>query len=113
MSGTHHGSNTAPTADELRAVGLKVSVEGAIADIVLCAPERRNTQTPAMWRALGALGRSMPDEVRVGILRAEGPSFSAGLDRSMLKDCADVETVVDLLRGSDVSAARTIEQYQQ
>ena len=113
MSGRHHRSRTAPTSDELRSAGLEFSVEGPIAEIVLCAPERRNSQTPAMWRALAALGRSMSDEVRVLILRAEGPSFSAGLDRSMLIDAVDVETVQGLLRGTDVAAARTIGEYQQ
>jgi enoyl-CoA hydratase/carnithine racemase len=92
---------------------MEFSVEGPIAEIVLCAPERRNSQTPAMWRALAAIGRSMPDEVRIVILRAEGPSFSAGLDRSMLNDSVDVETVQNLLRGTDVAAARTIGEYQQ
>ena len=109
----HHGSSAAPTRDELRSAGLEFAVDGPIAEIVLCAPERRNTQTPAMWRALAGLGRSMPDEVRIVILRAEGPSFSAGLDRSMLTDAADVETVRDLLSGSDLSAARTASEYQQ
>ena len=113
MSGTHHRSSTAPTSDELRSAGLEFSVEGPIAEIVLCAPERRNSQTPAMWRALAALGRSMPDEVRVLILRAEGPSFSAGLDRSMLNDAVDVETVRGLLGSTDFAAARTIGEYQQ
>jgi hypothetical protein len=113
MSGRHHGSSTAPTRDELRSAGLAFSVDGPIAEIVLCAPERRNSQTPAMWRALAGLGRSMPDEVRIVILRAEGPSFSAGLDRSMLTGAADVETVRDLLSGSDLSAARTASEYQQ
>jgi enoyl-CoA hydratase/carnithine racemase len=106
-------SSAAPTKDELRSAGLDYSVEGAIAQIVLCAPERRNTQTPAMWRALAALGRAMPDEVRVVIVRAEGPSFSAGLDRSMLNTDVDVETVRDLLGGTDIAAARTIGEYQQ
>jgi len=92
---------------------LAFSAEGPIAEIVLCKPERRNTQTPAMWRALAALGRSMPDEVRVVVLRAEGPSFSAGLDRSMLDDAVDVETVRGLLGSTDFAAARTIGEYQQ
>lgn len=113
MSGMHHRSSTTPTSDELRSAGLEFSVEGLIAEIVLCAPERRNSQTPAMWRALAALGRSMPDEVRVLILRAEGPSFSAGLDRSMLDDAVDVETVRGLLGSTDFAAARTIGEYQQ
>jgi len=113
MTMSDHRSPAAPTRDELRSAGLDYSVEGAIAQIVLCAPERRNSQTPAMWRALAALGRAMPDEVRVVILRAEGPSFSAGLDRSMLEDCGDVETVRGLLRSADLAAARTIGEYQQ
>ena len=113
MSATHHGSSTAPTRDELHSAGLEFSVEGPLAEIVLCEPQRRNTQTPAMWRALAGLGRSMPDEVRIVILRAEGPSFSAGLDRSMLNDAVDVESVRGLLRRTDVAAARTIGEYQQ
>jgi enoyl-CoA hydratase/carnithine racemase len=55
----------------------------------------------------------MPDEVRIVVLRAEGPSFSAGLDRSMLDDAGDVETVRGLLGSTDVAAARTIGEYQQ
>jgi enoyl-CoA hydratase/carnithine racemase len=101
------------STDELRSAGLEFWVEGPIAHIVLCNPERRNTQTPAMWRALAAIGRSMPDDVRIVILRAEGPSFSAGLDRSMLNDAVDVESVRGLLRRTDVAAARTIGEYQQ
>ncbi len=113
MSKTQHGANTTPASDELRSVGLKFSIDGAVAQIVLCAPERRNSQTPAMWRALAALGHSMPDEVRVVVLRAEGPSFSAGLDRSMLDDAAAGETIHGLLHGTDVSAVRVMNAYQQ
>ncbi|MFY1621032.1 enoyl-CoA hydratase/isomerase family protein [Micromonospora sp. WMMD736] len=113
MSGTSNGTGAAPTADELRSAGLEFSVDGPVAEIVLCAPARRNSQTPAMWRALAALGRSMPGEVRVVIVRAEGPSFSAGLDRSMLDDSLEVETVRDLLNGTDMSALRTMDEYQQ
>jgi enoyl-CoA hydratase/carnithine racemase len=113
MPGTQHGSNTTPSSDELRSVGLKFSIDGPVAQIVLCAPERRNSQSPAMWRALAALGHSMPDEVRVVVLRAEGPSFSAGLDRSMLDDAAAGETIHGLLHGTDVSAVRVMNSYQQ
>jgi enoyl-CoA hydratase/carnithine racemase len=113
MSKTQHGSNTTPASDELRSVGLKFSIDGSVAQIVLCAPERRNAQSPAMWRALAALGHSMPDEVRVVVLRAEGPSFSAGLDRSMLDEAAAGETIHGLLHGTDVSAVRVMNAYQQ
>jgi enoyl-CoA hydratase/carnithine racemase len=49
--------------------------------VTLAAPERRNAQVPATWLALAEIGRSLPGDVRVVVLRAEGPSFSAGLDR--------------------------------
>jgi enoyl-CoA hydratase/carnithine racemase len=68
-------------ADTLEAVGLRLEVDGAIATVTLAAPERRNAQTPATWKALAEIGRSLPGDVRAVILRAEGPSFSAGLDR--------------------------------
>ena len=57
---------------------------GPVLTVTLDRPERRNAQTPAMWRALAALGRSLPAGTRVVVLRAEGASFSAGLDRAML-----------------------------
>lgn len=44
----------------------------------------RNAQTPATWRALATIGRSLDPQVRVVVLDALGPSFSAGLDRRML-----------------------------
>jgi enoyl-CoA hydratase/carnithine racemase len=113
MSGTHYGMSTTPTDDELRSAGLQFSIDGPVAQIVLCAPERRNAQSPAMWRALAALGHSMPDEVRVVVLRAEGSSFSAGLDRSMLDKAAAGETIHGLLHGTDVSAVRVMNAYQQ
>lgn len=52
--------------------------------MTLARPERRNAQTPAMWRMLAAVGRGLPEATRVVLLRAEGESFSSGLDRAML-----------------------------
>jgi enoyl-CoA hydratase/carnithine racemase len=70
------------TADgDLAALGLRLDVEDAVATVTLAAPERRNAQSPATWRALADIGRSLPGDVRVVVLRAEGPSFCAGLDR--------------------------------
>lgn len=68
-------------ADLLPAAGLRVDMAGRRADVVLAQPSRRNAQTPAMWRGLAALGTWLPGVVDVVVLRAEGPSFSAGLDR--------------------------------
>ncbi len=75
----------------------------------------RNAQTPAMWRALAAIGDRLGDEVRVVVLRGEGPSFSAGLDRSLLvpgAGPAGEESVVGLLDLDDEAMAATIADYQ-
>jgi enoyl-CoA hydratase/carnithine racemase len=56
-----------------------------VATVSLSRPEQRNAQTPATWRALTEIGAAVRGDpgVRVVVLRAEGPSFSAGLDRAM------------------------------
>jgi enoyl-CoA hydratase/carnithine racemase len=69
--------------DEYEPRGLRYAVEGGLATITLCRPETRNAQTPAMWEALREIQRAIPAHVRVVIVRAEGPSFSSGLDRRM------------------------------
>jgi enoyl-CoA hydratase/carnithine racemase len=61
-----------------------VQVDGPLTAVTLARPERRNAQTPAMWRMLAAVGQGLPEATRVVLLRAEGESFSAGLDRAML-----------------------------
>ena len=53
------------------------------ATVTLDQAGRRNAMTPAMWRALAAIGGALPAEVRVVVVRGAGPSFSAGLDRGM------------------------------
>jgi enoyl-CoA hydratase/carnithine racemase len=59
--------------------------ENGVATVTLARPDRRNAQTPATWRALAAAGEQvLAAGDRVAVLRAEGPSFSAGLDRGML-----------------------------
>ncbi|MGH3343165.1 MAG: enoyl-CoA hydratase/isomerase family protein [Carbonactinosporaceae bacterium] len=68
---------------DLAAAGVRLDVAEAVATVTLCLPERRNAQTPRMWRALAQVGRSLAGDVRVVLLRAEGVSFSAGLDRRM------------------------------
>lgn len=69
--------------------------------MTLARPDRRNAQTPATWRRLEALGEELLDDtaVRVVVLRAEGPSFSSGLDRAMLTDDVDGEPGLAALAG--------------
>src|SRR6185312_13802692 len=69
-------------------LGLRLTVEGAVARVVLDRPDVRNAQTPAMWRALAEFGTTLPADVRVVVVSGEGPSFSAGLDRRLMMGAA-------------------------
>lgn len=103
------------TPDELATAGLQYDVDGAVATITLHRPEVRNAQTPTMWRALARIGREIPDDVRVVLVKGSGHSFSAGLDRAVLSPSGDdgTESVIGLLALSDADMAATIDDYQQ
>ena len=60
--------------------GLKLDIDGAVATITLHRPERRNALTPSLWHGLAAIGAALPPQVRVVVVRGDGPSFSAGID---------------------------------
>ncbi len=75
---------------------LRVDTEGDVVTVTLDNPRRRNAQTPSLWLALAAVAHDLPPQVRVVVLRAEGPSFSAGLDLAMLSH-RDVAGEPDLL----------------
>jgi enoyl-CoA hydratase/carnithine racemase len=64
--------------------GFRVQVDGPVATVTLDRPEARNAQTPAMWLALSEFARSLSGDVRIVVVRGEGPSFSAGLDRTVM-----------------------------
>lgn len=100
---------------ELARVGLRFSVEGQVATLTLDRPDVRNAQTPSMWRAMAAVGRQVPDDVRVVVVTGEGSTFSAGLDRRMLDPAGGdgEETVAALLASSDAEASQTVDEYQQ
>ncbi|HYY09363.1 MAG TPA: enoyl-CoA hydratase/isomerase family protein [Kineosporiaceae bacterium] len=71
-----------PELLDLAAAGdLALRLEGRRLDVVLDAPQRRNAQTPATWRALAAVGAWARDAADVVVVRGSGASFSAGLDR--------------------------------
>ena len=63
---------------------LRVEQSGPVLTITLDRPERRNSQAPSLWSALAEVGGGLDPSLRVVVIRAEGPSFSAGLDRAML-----------------------------
>lgn len=64
--------------------GFRMSQDGPVTTVTLDRPEVRNAQTPALWLALADLSKQLTGETRVVVVRGEGPSFSAGLDRSVM-----------------------------
>ncbi|HKD86917.1 MAG TPA: enoyl-CoA hydratase/isomerase family protein [Streptosporangiaceae bacterium] len=68
---------------DLTGTGLELSISGSVATVTLARPERRNAMTPGMWHGLARIGASIPDAVRVVVVRGEGPSFCAGIDLRM------------------------------
>src|SRR3954469_20219101 len=91
--------------------GLRYDLSGPVATITLDRPAVRNAQTPTMWRTLAAIGREIPDEVRVVVVRGAGSTFSAGLDRSMLDptNTSGEESVAGLLGLPDDEVSATID----
>ncbi|BCL31561.1 enoyl-CoA hydratase/isomerase family protein [Streptomyces aurantiacus] len=94
--------------------GVRLTVDDAIATVTLTNPAKRNAQSPALWRALAEAGQLLPGTVRVVVLRAEGKSFSAGLDRqAFTPEGFDGEpSFIDLARGSDAELDAAIAEYQ-
>ncbi|GGZ44091.1 enoyl-CoA hydratase [Streptomyces inusitatus] len=95
--------------------GVRLTVEDTVATVTLTNPAKRNAQSPALWRALAHTGRSLPGTVRVVVLRGEGKSFSAGLDRqAFTPEGFDGEpSFLDLARASDTDLDGAIAEYQE
>jgi enoyl-CoA hydratase/carnithine racemase len=70
-------------------------------------PQVRNAQTPALWLALAEFARNLGGGTRVVVVRGEGPSFSAGLDRSVMG-----EGLTQIANLSPEAAADLIGTYQ-
>lgn len=63
--------------------GLRVEHAGPVLRVTLANPAQLNAQTPSLWYSLAEVGDSLPAEVRVVVLQADGRAFSAGLNRAM------------------------------
>jgi enoyl-CoA hydratase/carnithine racemase len=96
-------------------VRLALDAAGTVATITLCNAAKRNAQSPALWQALTEAGRLLPGTVRVAVLRAEGPSFSAGLDRQAFtpEGIDGGPSFLDLGRGDAAELDAAIAGYQQ
>ena len=95
--------------------GVRLTVDDALATVTLTNPAKRNAQSPALWRALIEAGRLLPGPVRVVMLRGEGKSFSAGLDRQMFtpEGIPGEPNFIDLAHRDDAEIDATIAQYQE
>ncbi|MFJ9418563.1 enoyl-CoA hydratase/isomerase family protein [Streptomyces sp. NPDC101227] len=95
--------------------GVRLTVDDTIATVTLANEAKRNAQSPAMWRALAEAGSLLPGNVRIVVLRGEGKSFSAGLDRqAFTPEGFDGEpSFIDLARGADSELDATIAEYQE
>lgn len=64
-------------------VTLRLDRGGEVAVVSLDRPDALNAQTPNTWVALREVRDSLPESVRVVVLRGEGRAFSAGLDKRL------------------------------
>ncbi|MCF3964913.1 enoyl-CoA hydratase/isomerase family protein [Streptomyces fuscigenes] len=94
--------------------GVRLTVEDAVATVTLTLPAKRNAQSPALWRALAEAGASLPGTVRVVVVRGEGVSFSAGLDRQAFtpEGFEGEPSFSDLARLDDAGLDAAIAGYQ-
>ncbi|MDQ4037952.1 MAG: enoyl-CoA hydratase/isomerase family protein [Actinomycetota bacterium] len=93
--------------------GVELLVEGAVATVTLNRPDRLNSQTPATWRALAAVGAGLGPEVRIVVVRGEGRAFSAGLDRSLFTaDPGVADGLGAIAQGSEAEIAERIAEFQ-
>ncbi|ARF78170.1 enoyl-CoA hydratase/isomerase family protein [Kitasatospora aureofaciens] len=106
---------TDPQAPSWERDGVRLEIDGELAVVTLCQPKRRNAQSPALWRALAQAGRELPGSVRVVLLRAEGVSFSAGLDRAMFtpEGIPGEPTFLQLAGSADKELDEAIASYQE
>jgi enoyl-CoA hydratase/carnithine racemase len=95
--------------------GVRLVVDGETATVTLTNPARLNAQSPALWRALAEAGRTLPGAVRVVVLRAEGKSFSAGLDRQAFtpEGFPGEPSFLEMARGGDAEMDAIIAGYQE
>jgi enoyl-CoA hydratase/carnithine racemase len=92
--------------------GFRVDLHEEHATITLNRPDRLNCQSPATWRELVRVRRTLPGTVRVVVLRGEGRAFSAGLDRAMFGPDAP-GGVLELPRLPQQAATAQIAEWQQ
>jgi len=101
--------------DVLERAGLRLEVNGIVTTITLDRPATKNSQTPATWIALRAIGANLAPGTRVVVVRGAGDTFSSGLDRRMLtpQGVEGESSLMSLLEMPDGELADTISAYQE
>jgi enoyl-CoA hydratase/carnithine racemase len=89
-----------------------VDRDGPVATVTLCRPHVLNAQTAIMWEALRQIGRELPGDVRLVVVRGEGRAFSAGLDLTAVSDPANVSNFSAMAQLDDSAAAERIAGFQ-
>jgi enoyl-CoA hydratase/carnithine racemase len=95
--------------------GIRVDPGGPVCTITLSRPEVLNAQTPATWAALRQVGETLDPAVRVVVVRGEGRSFSAGLDRSVFAGASvgGAPSFPEMARMAPEDCAAVIAGYQE
>ena len=94
--------------------GVRWDTDGPVATVTLCRPDVLNAQTPAMWAALRAIGRDLPGDVRVVVVRGAGRAFSAGIDLSFAQSGGNTPgSFAELAQIDPAAAADRIAEFQQ
>jgi enoyl-CoA hydratase/carnithine racemase len=101
--------------DVLERAGLRLDVNGIVTTITLDRPATKNSQTPATWIALRAIGANLAPGTRVVVVRGAGNTFSSGLDRRMHtpQGVEGESSLMSLLEMPDGELADTISAYQE
>jgi enoyl-CoA hydratase/carnithine racemase len=104
----------APAIDRNAGFTVLLSAGDEVATIVLNQPARHNPLTPHTWATMVRAVNDLPGTVRVLVIRGEGPSFSAGLDRSMFAAAdGEVSDLVRIAHGTAVQADQSIAEFQR
>lgn len=96
----------------LRRGHVVLRLDGPVATVALDRPAARNAQLPETWSALAHLGDTLGDDVRVVVVCGEGPSFSAGLDRSAFSPSPD-SLMGTIARAPQAVADEQIAEFQR
>jgi enoyl-CoA hydratase/carnithine racemase len=92
---------------------VRTSQDGAVLTVTLDRPDQLNAQTPVTWTVLAEIGASLPDDVRIVVVRGAGRAFSAGLDRSLFSPEPGVENGLgDVGRMPEEQAQERIREFQ-